>query len=492
MATRVVNGNTATEDGWPLVDQAGCTWITVPGTGVSLQIQSGIPAQIMGAVAADFNAYIEPLRDPDSACWTDSNSVLGTPGQNNGSNHLGGTAMDLNWNSHPFQTRGTFTAGQMGMVRELLDFYEGMIFWAGDWDDPVDEMHWQMGYNTYNNQAGCRDFIARKIRADGFSTMRRGVPSPPPPTPAPSAQQATILAAAAGITTAKAAEILPTLSAGLALAQCNTVSRIAMFIAQTCWESDHYNTTEEYGDGPTGDAYKGRTWIQITWKTNYAAFGRWAAAQGLVSDPATFVNDPASLGDIKWAGIGAAWYWIVGRPQINSLCDAGDIVGVTQAINGGQNGIAGRTALWDSALAQGDALLTLLATTTEDEDTMAGWTPENVARAMLLLENQTGVMRPSLSPFRHVGEGNVNTCGGFAWTADGIVHGGFTAQFAVEYGDPVSILLLWEVAQATDPARARDAQLAQRVLQRVAKADLDNANTTLQAWLAAENKAKAT
>lgn len=163
------------EDNWePARLDAGSPqlqWITVPGTGVNLQIMVGWPATIMGAVAADFNAYIEPLRDADSASYTPTNSVAT-------SNHLNGTAMDLNWNSHPFQTRGTFTADKMVVVRELLAFYEDTIFWAGDWDSPVDEMHWQMGYNTYSNQVTA-DFISRKIRADGFSTMRRDGPTPP-------------------------------------------------------------------------------------------------------------------------------------------------------------------------------------------------------------------------------------------------------------------------------------------------------------------------
>jgi hypothetical protein len=60
----------------------------------------------------------------------------------------------------------------MTVIRELLDFYEDTVFLAGDWYDPIDEMHWQMGYTTYNNPA-LLDFIVRKIRANGFSTFRR-------------------------------------------------------------------------------------------------------------------------------------------------------------------------------------------------------------------------------------------------------------------------------------------------------------------------------
>jgi hypothetical protein len=101
MANRLFNGRRFSENGWPYVDQDSCTWAIVPGTdGVSLQIQNGVPFILLRAWAADWNAYIEPLRDADSACWTPGNSVAT-------SNHPGGTAVDLNWESHPFQKRGS-------------------------------------------------------------------------------------------------------------------------------------------------------------------------------------------------------------------------------------------------------------------------------------------------------------------------------------------------------------------------------------------------
>lgn len=156
------------ENGWnpPWVGSPDLEWVTVPGTTVNLQIRKGQPRQILRAFAADYNAYIEPLRNQDSACYTATNSVPT-------SNHLNGTAMDLNWDSHPFRVRGTFTAAQMKTIRELLKFYEDTIFWAGDWTDPIDEMHWQLGYDTFRNP-DTDDFIKRKIRADGYSTFRRG------------------------------------------------------------------------------------------------------------------------------------------------------------------------------------------------------------------------------------------------------------------------------------------------------------------------------
>lgn len=158
-----------TENGWPGLPATEdmLNWVTVPGTDppVHLQIQKGQPTQILRAFVADMNAYIEPVYDADCACYTRENSVFT-------SNHRSGTACDIRWESHPFHVKGTF-GGKLSALRELLDFYETTVFWGGDWTDPIDEMHFQMGYHTYNNEhtAG---FIARKIRPDGFSTYKRG------------------------------------------------------------------------------------------------------------------------------------------------------------------------------------------------------------------------------------------------------------------------------------------------------------------------------
>jgi len=359
------------ENGWrpPRVGADACQWVKIPGTNVTLQILKGWPLATLRAFAADFHAYVEPLRDADSACYTPTNSVAT-------SNHLNGTAMDLNWNSHPFHAKGTFTAAQMVTIRELLAFYEGTMFWAGDWDSPIDEMHWQMGYGSWDNPK-TGDFIARKIRADGFSTFRRGgTPSTPVQ---PGVNAAFVLARATGLSEARAAEILPTMVDGLKQADCTNPNRIAMFIAQTGHESADFQRTEEYASGAAyegrtnlgntqpgdGVRFKGRSWIQITGRHNYGEFSEWAFGKGLVPTPTYFVDHPVELQDLKWAGIGAAWYWTVARSDINALSDRRDLDTVTRRINGGTTGIADRRNRYNRALAVGDQLLTLL--TGEDE-----------------------------------------------------------------------------------------------------------------------------
>ena len=158
-----------TENGWPSCGPDQLERNPVPGTNIVIPLQRGIPNRIMKAFAADFNAFVEPLAvGADEGGWTPTNSVAT-------SNHLGGTAMDLNWNQHPMgNAYAGYSQAEIDAVRQLLDFYEKLIFWGEDWNSPKDGMHFQMGYNTYTNQAKCNDFISRKIRADGFSTFRRG------------------------------------------------------------------------------------------------------------------------------------------------------------------------------------------------------------------------------------------------------------------------------------------------------------------------------
>jgi putative chitinase len=475
MADRTVYGLTNSENGWRMVDQDSCVWVKVPGTSVTLQIREGQPASIMGAFAADFNAYVEPLRDADSACWTATNSVAS-------SNHLSGTAMDLNWGSHPFKIENAgFDSTKLATVRELLGFYEEMIWWGNDWNSPKDAMHFQMGYDTYGSQNvdKVQSFIGRKIRADGFSTFRRGGTVTPPPvvvTP-PASNQVDVLARATGVTTAKAQAILVGVVNGLRDSQCDNANRIAMWLAQIGHESAGFNATEEYASGSAyegrgdlgntqpgdGVRFKGRTWIQITGRSNYAALSKWAFGKGVIPSATYFTDDSTRLADIQYAGLGPAWYWTVARPQINSLCDARNLYAVTQAINGGQSGAADRGARYSDALELGDQLLALITSApTGETDDMASVPQDQWDRVYRELTQKL----PSRSPLRHLGEGLVDTMAGFVLNTDGSQHVEVVKLLA-GYGHADSIKLLAEVAGADPvkfPDRQADAAIAQAIL----------------------------
>jgi predicted chitinase len=159
------------------------------------------------------------------------------------------------------------------------------------------------------------------------------------------------------LSTSRAQALIGEANSAMRTGGITTVNRAAMFLAQIGEESGSLRYTQEIAPAPNA-AYKpyiGRTFIQITWKYNYAAFGSWCQSKGLVSNPNVFVNNPSSLADIKWAWWGAVWYWTT--HGLNGFADRGDINGATQRINGGYNGLAERTRRWHACLALGSAIL---------------------------------------------------------------------------------------------------------------------------------------
>jgi len=85
------------------------------------------------------------------------------------------------------------------------------------------------------------------------------------------------------------------------------------------------------GDEASGDGakYKGRGWIQLTGKDNYARAEKYSGIP--------LVKEPGLAGRIKEASIIAAHYWRWN--QINIEADEGDLEGVTRKVNG--NAMAG-------------------------------------------------------------------------------------------------------------------------------------------------------
>lgn len=132
-----------------------------------------------------------------------------------------------------------------------------------------------------------------------------------------------------------------------------TRRRAAMFVAQVAHESGGFHYREEIADGSAyegrralgntqpgdGKRFKGRTYIQITGRSNYKAVGN---ALGV-----DFVKHPAKLAEPKYAAQGAAWWWKT--HGCNEIADSGDFVALTRRINGGTNGLADREAYYARA-----------------------------------------------------------------------------------------------------------------------------------------------
>ncbi|AVE00335.1 lysin A [Mycobacterium phage Bananafish] len=377
------------ENGWPECDLADCDYATIPGTPLRLPFQRGIPFIILQAFLRDLNDFIEPADNArhytDEGSWTEDNSVYT-------SNHKGATAFDYNWSDHPLgyaapDPRAGWNGSvlikgdQTPAVRELLAWYtfEGLqlVWWGNDWNSPKDSMHFQMGYGTAtaDGRAKAARFIDRFIRADGYSTYRRGG--------VPRGGGAAVPPVSVGLTPAVLAKVMdnrvsmaryealaPQLISAFHLAGCDTLLRRRHFLAQVGHESGGLKYQEEIASGAAyegradlgntqrgdGVRFKGRDFIQITGRSNYTRLSQWAYGRGQVPTPTFFVDHPEALATDAYAFLGVVWYWTQAR-DMNALADRDDIVAVTKAVNGGTNGLEDRKAFYARAVAAGDNLL---------------------------------------------------------------------------------------------------------------------------------------
>lgn len=131
-------------NGWPVGTPAssiGVAPYTIPGTSLSISLKSGDVATVMLYVARRFNAEVEALRSGQVGGYSYRKNV------NNPSvwsNHASGTAMDLNWELHPNGSAGTFSAGQVSVIRNILNYVGAVVFWGGDYRGTIDEMHFEI------------------------------------------------------------------------------------------------------------------------------------------------------------------------------------------------------------------------------------------------------------------------------------------------------------------------------------------------------------
>ena len=131
----------------------------------------------------------------------------------------------------------------------------------------------------------------------------------------------------------------------------NTPLRMAHFLAQVGHESgdllyseelasgDAYNGRTDLGNTHPGDGprYKGRGLIQLTGRSNYAAFGVARHRDFLAPPHQLLLSTDASLAvDVS------CWFWTT--HGLNALADADNLNTITRRINGGVNGLADRAA----------------------------------------------------------------------------------------------------------------------------------------------------
>lgn len=134
----------------------------------------------------------------------------------------------------------------------------------------------------------------------------------------------------------------------------NTTARVAAFLGQILHETGGFQWLKELASGEAyegradlgntqpgdGVRYKGRGFIQLTGRANYRQAG---ADLGLPLEA-----NPELVMEPAIAARTAVWFW--NKKGLNSKADAGDIVGITRAINGGERGLSERIHLTNNAM----------------------------------------------------------------------------------------------------------------------------------------------
>ena len=151
----------------------------------------------------------------------------------------------------------------------------------------------------------------------------------------------------------------------------------AAWLATMTQESAWLRTTTEYGSGQRYAPYIGRTFEQITWRDNYAAFGAWCKRHSLVDDELVFVKRPAELSSMRWAWLGGVWYFEARK--LWGYASSGNFQAVANAVNRGSATLEGYPSGWLTRLQCYRAYLGVLATPAEIP-VDGVWGPVSIAR----------------------------------------------------------------------------------------------------------------
>lgn len=153
MSFRTAYGYSWSENGWRMCNRDECDLVRIPGLSLveTAPIRKGAPLIILGAFLKYYDTHVDEITSSVWG-WSATNDVAT-------SNHLAGTAVDINAPKYPWGAR-TMPAERIRKVRAALNAFEGSVFWGADWDR-ADEMHFQLAWEEGDPR---NDAFAKKLQ----------------------------------------------------------------------------------------------------------------------------------------------------------------------------------------------------------------------------------------------------------------------------------------------------------------------------------------
>ena len=171
MSFRTVYGYDRSENHWRMCDRNECDIPKIPNLLLTdtAPLRKGAPLTILGAWLAWYDRNVEEIGSPVWG-WSAENAVAN-------SNHLSGTAIDVNAPKYPWGQR-VMPAARIAKIREGLKLFEGSVFWGADWSR-ADEMHYQMAWPEGDKR---NEAFAAKLKA-GYLGIYKTAPTTTPGVP---------------------------------------------------------------------------------------------------------------------------------------------------------------------------------------------------------------------------------------------------------------------------------------------------------------------
>lgn len=119
---------------------------------------------VLSHFARGFDAEVESLNPTD--CHGFSRRKIS--GSTYWSNHASGTAVDLNATQHAHGAEETFTWQELTDLRDLLEHYDDVIKWGGDYRYTKDEMHFEIDKNY-----DLVKLVAQRLRKNSTVSLSR-------------------------------------------------------------------------------------------------------------------------------------------------------------------------------------------------------------------------------------------------------------------------------------------------------------------------------
>lgn len=156
-----------TQNGYSVLDSISDCYEHKLPDGVVLPLRRGSAGYVLQHFARRFHERVEPLGRTETFGYN-KRRISGT---SEWSNHASATAEDLNSSQHPYGKVGTFTERQVRILRDLLDDYDDVIRWGGDYRYSKDEMHFEI-----NEPQGKVNVLAQRLRRKNVVYLDRLLP----------------------------------------------------------------------------------------------------------------------------------------------------------------------------------------------------------------------------------------------------------------------------------------------------------------------------